>query len=117
VCAMPDPPRIGLLIQRNVQNEGSPGYVDENKEKQMPGARCRVSGVCAMPDPPRIGLLIQRNVQNEGSPGYVDENKDGGKLSYRRGQRPAGTVPTRFTLSRSYSCPKKKALAGLLLCE
>jgi hypothetical protein len=67
---------MDVSCEKTVQNEGSSGYVDEKKQKQVSGIRCQVSGgsvpwtICR-----GLATWCKKTVQNEGSSGYVDENK------------------------------------------
>ena len=80
----------GKRMWRCIENEGSSGDVDENKQRQVSGIRCQVSGlfswrlVLERSGPSRLGIASFRKtrgkrarqcIENEGSSGYVDENK------------------------------------------
>ena len=80
----------GKRAWRCIENEGSSGYVNEKKQRWVPGIRCEVSGVpprCAVfgpSGPSRLdtasfretgGKRARQCIENEGSSGYVDENK------------------------------------------
>ncbi len=55
------------------ENEGSPGYIDENKQRKVSGVRCQGGDQAWVADP--VGCR-RGKCENEGSSGYVDEKKD-----------------------------------------
>jgi hypothetical protein len=71
-------PRVGTWLGKPRKNEGSSGDVDENKEKQVSGVGCQVSGARRPGySVSHYARLAWRTVQNEGASGYIDENKEG----------------------------------------
>ena len=69
-----DPRRIGP--REKCENEGSSGDVDENKERQVSGVRCQVSGRgSGKGSSNQRELAPEKSAKNEGSSGDVDENK------------------------------------------
>jgi hypothetical protein len=69
-----------------VKNEGSSGYIDENKHRQVSGGQglaptvgCRAEGTSSRLGCGSDGQITRKwtwqYIENEGSSGYIDENK------------------------------------------